>query len=473
MNLELSLKALPKPRIGIHLLKAASQRLKEITDKNIAKTTQGSESPVFKNLKEEMKRRLIEWDQIMTFDQVTNKVGRERILISLYMEYAARPDEAPWLPRFNDAIALSVLGADGREWHVGRLRQATQLFFTHFDRLPALDELCIRISESFQILPLQASNTVNVWHQYRTVIFAIDGPQRVALAAGEHETLMEITARMAVPNEGRFSAKLKECFLLSRLQNVELGKGQEILQELESLKDSSYEMGISLGAAALRIMTRRVLDSRDEWKGNWPDWILKIGCDPSIPQASQPFGKWWGCWHPTHAELVCAQRGINRQTLEYFITVLKSSLRGTSGYDQFESRARFLRRLDDTQKIIRFKLLLHPSAFQSLPKAYQLRAHQVTQIEGSTLGGSIIVMECIDRIWIAEGTHSFAIRVFQNQFPVPVVFSEDRRSYRYLMFTQGAMHKETCTGIWKAHMGDWLPDLLHKMAYQYHIEWSL
>ena len=292
------------------------------------------------------------------------------------------------------------------------------------------------------------------------------------MAAKSGETLTELIVRFALPKEGRFSARLKESFLLTRLETVGLGEGQDILEELETIRDLPYQGGVPLGAAALRIMIRRVLNAGGDWRGDWAGWILRLGCDPALPTTSAVFGKWWGCWHPTHDELTCAQRAVSRMTLEYFIKFLEQSLSGTVGQDQFESRAGFLRWLDDTGKIRRFRLLLHPRAFQALPIAYRQQRHRVAQIEGATQGASIIVMECTEGIWIVEGTHSFAIRVFRKDFPLPEVFLENRRSFNYSSFTQEQMHRDTCVGIWKRHMGNWLPDLLWQIRYRFRVEWS-
>jgi len=398
MHLDLRIRNLPMPRISAIPIGGSVRALQEITLKN----DEPSEPPIFKNRKEQMKRRLIERGRSVAFEQATAEIGRERLLLSLYLEYAAHSDAKSLLPAFNESVACSVLGTSGREWPAGRRRQATQLFFTHFDCLPALENLCDRLLESSHVPDPHASNLAQVWHEQRTTLSAKDGPQRVALAARDRETLAELMDCYAVPKEGRFSARLKEDYLLTRLQNVELGQGPEILHELEVLRTLPYQAGVPMGAAALRIMTRRTLESGSEWKGNWLDWILRIGCDPSLPAASEPFGKWWGCWHPTREELDCAQRGVNRQTLEYFIQFLEVSLRGTAGYDQFDARARFLRWLHDTRKIIRFKLLLHPRAFQALPAAYRQQRHRVAKIEGSAQGASVIVMGCTDSVWNSQ-----------------------------------------------------------------------
>ena len=472
MHLDLRLRDLPLPRIASLQLVGVTRIVQELTRRNLAKATQGIESKPFENRKELMKQRLMKRQKKnVSFEQATNEDGRERLLLSLYLEYAARSD-ASWLPAFDESIATSVLGEDGGEWHAGRRRQAIQLFFTHFDQLPALKVLCSRILESYEALDSPTSGLCAVWFQQRTTIFAVDGPQRVMRGASERETLAELMDRFAVPGEGRFSARLKECYLLARLEAVELGQGQEILQQLEAIRTLQYEAGVPLGAAALRIMTRRVLASQGEWKGDWADWILRLGCDPALPPTSETFGKWWGCWYPTRAELECAQRALNRKTLEYFIQFLEASLSGTSGYDQFEARAGFLRWLDDTRKIVRFKLMLHPHAFQALPKTYRQQRHRVSKIEGAAQGTSVIVMECIDGVWIVEGTHSFAIRAFRNTFPLMEVFNENRDSYYYPSFTQGPMHRDSCPGIWKAHMGSWVADLLWQMSYYFKVEWT-
>jgi hypothetical protein len=238
-----------------------------------------------------------------------------------------------------------------------------------------------------------------------------------------------------------------------------------------------YEGGISLGAAALRIMTRRALKDGGEWKGVWPDWILQLGSDPALPPASDAFMQSWGCWLPTPHELACAQRALNRQTLEYFIQFLDESLRGTDGYHMYEQRAYFLRRLDDTQKIQRFRLILNESAFRSLPKEYRKQAHRVARHNGSNQQASLIVMECCDEVWIVEGTHSYALRAFHKVMPLKEILDVDAdNEYKFSLFTQGPMHRDTCPGIFKQHMGNWLygeTGLMRLMRSYFRIEWSV
>lgn len=470
MRLDLRLRDLRPPRLSPSVLANGERRLREITTRNLAKLTGEWEPVQFKNRKEALKRRLMRLGKSVSLQQATADVaGRERLLLSLYLEYAGRSD-ASWLPPFDDEVVTFLLGYDGGRWHAGRRRQATLLFFTHFDRLPGLERLSALLSQAYQKPALCDSPPVAFWHQKGAIIFNVKGPQRIVASARGAETLTQLCARFGIPEEGRFAARLKEIYLLNRLEPVEVGKGGEILLQLEALRDSHYEGGVPLGAAALRVMVRRVLKSGGEWRGDWPEWILRLGCDPELPSSSPEFAKWWGSWQPTRAELDCARRAINRKTLEYFIDFLESSLVGTPGGRQFESRSEFLLWLDDTRKIRRFKLILHSHAFNKLPRAYH-QMHRVAYMSGASPGTSVIVMECVDDVWIVEGTHSFAVRVFHKNFPLSELFEVDETSYDYEWFTKDEMHRELCPGIWKRHDAGWETDLLTMMKRKFGVDW--
>lgn len=424
-----------------------------------------------------MIQRLMERKPHESFDEVTQGVGRERILLSLYMQFGGQRD-ADWLPSFDSRVAESVLGASGKEWHAARRRHASLLFFTQFDRLPALDILCDRLRESHERVGADDLEELALRHKHRFDLFSPNGPNHLAKAAYPGEKLTDLMDRFAVPREvggvqvsGRFAERLKECFLLSRLQGVELGGGQDVLKEIEALRDVPYQPGVLMGAAALRILTRRTLAAGGEWKGDWADWILKLGSDPALSNSAE-FRKWWACWNPTPAELECARRGLNRKTLEYFIRFLEASLSGTDARDQFIRRAAFLRWLDESGKISQFKLLLHPNAFEALPREYRQHRNRVARLDGSHTGASVIVFQCIDEVWIVEGTHSFAIRMFRGSFPVVEALADTRAHYDYAVFTQGRMHKNVVekSGIYKRHQGDWESDLLWRMQWRFHIE---
>lgn len=458
------------------MLHGPIQTLREIKARCDERFGKSYGSPVFQNRKAMLRERLVRRSSTgESFSEATDELDRARLLLSIYLDELGKADAQSWLPPFDQQIALDLLGSPGTDLPFTLARQLAHLFFTHFDKLEGLLTVCQRLQDAYTRVDDKTGSQNRTWSEQREHIFSADGPAQLAKNAHRNESFTQLSKRFALPSSGRFSARLKEVLLLSQLERAEIGQGQDILKQIEpkDVRESPFEAGIPLGAAALRIMTKKVLASRGEWLGDWPDWLLRLGCDPSLPARSESFGKWWGCWHPTPAEIRCAQRAVNRQTLEYFIQFLEESLRQLGKSDQFESRAGFLRWLDDTQKIEQFKLVLHPTAFSALPQAYRQQRHRVAKLDGSGQGTSVIVMKCTDGIWIIEGTHSYAVRVFQHECPVAAIFDEIKVSYPFEVFTQGPMHRDRSRGIWKAHMSNWLPELLRQIGRQYHLEWNL
>ncbi len=471
MPLDLTLRLLRAPAIGPTLLHAPLQRLAVLRAEAVAKFGEGGESQPFIRRKDEMRKQLKRRIPLMRMAQ---EAGGQRVLISLYIEDYGQQDAAAWLPRFDAAVASALLGPTGAQWHSSRRTQAAQLFFHHYDQLEALAVLSERLGQAFG-QPGTMSERDAVWAAQAESLFATDGAGRLARAAQEGETLSTLEQRFRLPSEGRFATRLKETLLLAQLQHVPIGGGLEVLKQIESpsVRDAIYEPGIPLGAAALRVMTRRVLASGGTWPAVWTDCILRLGCDPSLPALSKAYGKWWGCWNPTPAELRCAQRALNRQTLEYFIQFLEASLRQSGQLAQFESRARFLRWLDDSHKIEQFKLILHPAAHRALPLEYRQQRHRIAQLSPAGQGTSIIVMKCSDEMWIVEGTHSYAVRAFRSDCPqsISAVLDMTASTYDFDLFSQGPMHRDSPQGIWKAHMHDWLQGLLEQIGRKYRVEW--
>src|SRR6476660_1210526 len=131
MHRDLRLTDLRTPHIGDNLLQGAARILLEIRGRNSEKLTQAVESAPFKNRKDEMRQRLIQRAEGADFGEVTDVVGRERLLMSLYLQHDPAVD-APWLPSFDNLVADSILGLSGKDWHAGRRRLATQLFLARF-----------------------------------------------------------------------------------------------------------------------------------------------------------------------------------------------------------------------------------------------------------------------------------------------------------------------------------------------------
>lgn len=468
---------MPSPRLINISLEKPICSLREFTKRNEMNGEGKAFSPIISKLKESFINNLKKRSKNQSFESATASENPQRtmVLLSIYLEYFDKHD-ADWLPKFNDNIAYSILGSHGANLSPIPRNQLTILFFTQFNHLPALNQICARLIESYQSIGGSMSRKDRILRDNAEIIFSMDGPQRVANAAKSGESILELIERFAIRAEGpkdQFAARLKECFLLQKIQNSKIGEGEKILNEIKLARKSPYQAGMLLGAAALKIMTQKVLRSGGAW-GAWADWMLEIGCDPNRIRSNE-FPTWWGSWHPTREELECAQRGLRSRTLEYFIRALEDSLREIDRYDQFESRARFLRWLDATDKIEDFKLILTSVHFESLPKAHREDNISVKKFSNANRNGaSIIVLKCTEGIWISEGTHSYAIRIFKNTLPIRNIFS-DSRTFTYAEFISGTMHKDICEkiGIWETHLGDWVNRLIRKIRSKYDVEWYL
>jgi len=146
MDLDFHLSDLQSPRLTEALLRRPTKLLDDVSQRDRARFEQGIETKQFKNRKEELIRRLKQRATSgESFEQASEVVGRERLLLSLYLEYFGRSD-ATWLPAFDNRIAIQLLGNSGTDWHPGRQRKVTLLFFTHFEKLPALQFLCVLLN---------------------------------------------------------------------------------------------------------------------------------------------------------------------------------------------------------------------------------------------------------------------------------------------------------------------------------------
>jgi hypothetical protein len=467
MYLDLRLHDLPLPRIDAIRLVGAVGTLQEITNRNLKKATQGAESRQFKDRKEQMKRRLRERGSAVTFEQATNGVGRERLLLSLYLEYAERSD-ASWLPPFDRSIAESVLGADCREWSVGRRRQATLLFFTHFRQLPesGLGLLCEKLLEAYNV-DSGTDGQVGRWRQHRKVLFSSAGDQNVARAATKEEPLSSLMERFAVPN-GRFAECLRQVFLLNAVKDSPFGKEIPALAEIASIKTERASLSQPMGAAALQIMVQRVAkEGGRKWSGDWPNWITKLGCDPRHGRSTGEGAKWWG-W-ATEDELSLAQQGITGLTLGFFIEFLRRSLQGTEKEAQFELRSRFLLGLYEAGKIQSARLALNWAAYRRLDQKYR-DVHTVAHLRATSDETSMICLRCMDDIFVIEGTHNFGLRMFHRIFPIRDFWKDPKQTYQ----DQELRISPGVCPVYLRHDpgGRWVNQFFSELRNRFHVEWD-
>jgi hypothetical protein len=469
MPLDLRFKEPAACRIDAIQLGGVIRIVQAITARNLAKCTPGGEPKPLKDRKEKMKKRLMERGKAVTFEQATNEVGRERILLSLYLEYAARSD-APWLPAFDESVASSVLGENGRDWHAGRRRQATQLFFTHFDLLPVsgLSRLCGLLVDANDSTESDGQGPTAHWERHRNLLFSPAGHLGVAGSAERNETLPVLMERFGIPIDGRFAECLRQVFLLNSVRDCPLGKEIPALAEIEVLKTERASVSQVLGAAALQIMVQRVAkEGGRKWSGEWSNWITRLGCDPRHGRATAEGAKWWG-W-ATDDELRLAQQGITGLTLRFFIEFLRRSLQGTDKEPQFALRARFLLGLFESGKIESARLALNWSAYQHLDRKYR-DVWTVSHLSATTDETSMICLKCVDDIFVIEGTHSFGLRMFHRTFPIPGFWERPKQTYqdRDLRISPG----ECPVFLRHDQGGNWVKGFFRQLRNHFHVEWN-
>ncbi len=470
MYLDLTLKHLPSLQIDDIILSKPIKTLQKITEINNQRFDQGFESKNFKNRKKELIEKLkFREKKGQSFEKASDVVGRQRLLLSMYIEYYGLQD-SEWLPLFDEKIAFLILGKDGTGYHIGRRRQVAVLFFTHFDRLIAISIICSRLIESFSTDRAGESSDkrIKTWYHHRRLLFTADGPANIASQAIESENFPALINRFEVPKQGRFAEKLRQIFLLNKIKSVNLGQEAQAFKEVENLREEQASENLLMGAAALQILIQRITkENRGKWIGSWPNWITRFGCDPRYGRRTAEGTKWWG-W-ATDSELRLAMQGITGQTLRFFIEFLENSLKGTSRESQFDLRARFLISIFESQRIITARLALNRDDYYRLDPKYR-DPMSISKLSGTTAQTSMICLECIDDIFIIEGTHTFGLRAFHRRFPIEGFWDFPRNTYQDSEFR---VSPKNCP-IFIAHVtsGTWVKKFYTEIRSKFHVEWT-
>lgn len=403
-----------------------------------------------------------------TFEQATDVPRREWLLLSIYLEYHGKRDAKDWLPELDDRIAESILGNSGRDWSPLRRIQAALLFFDHFDQIPALSFLCDRLLEAYA----NPVPTTPKWHAQRQLIFAINGPEKLAHYAKDSSGWKILVQDFHLPETGRYVEKLRHIIFLKVLKKVPFGKLRPIFGEIEKHKNETVGSGMRLGAAALQIMIGRVMkegNGQCQWPEEWSKWITRFcDSDPRHGRSTAKGTKWWG-W-ATEDELRCAQKGMACLYLGFFIRFLWERLRGTEAESHFKLRKNFLLGLLEAGKIQDQRLVLNSSDFRKLDSRYRQDKGSVARLTGTTRETSIICLKCVDDIYIIEGTHNFGLRAFRKHFPIPDFWSLPEPSYPDKKLRVSP--RDCPIFIRQTRSGSWIDKFFNELRVKFHVEWN-
>jgi hypothetical protein len=424
--MNLALKTMPELHIGPHLIWAAMKNIRYRVERlgSVVPTRLGH------NQLEDLRKRLQAWDQSSSsFDEATAVVGRERLLLQLYADSRSTPQV---LPAFDEMVALSVLGTNGAEWPSFRRFLAALLYFERHSLLPAKDYLAARLHEAYTVGPPCVAHADRVWSKHAHLLFASDAPERVAdhfgsMPCDQVLEVLGLSSQTLRNQQAQFIKSLKDSLLVRRLKLAELGGGDGILQEFFEQKQEPYGYGLLMGSKGLQILVQRVkIEAHGKWPDTWSKWIVPLGCDPRFGRGHAEVSRWWG-W-ASDEELGLARQGITGRTLKFFIEFLQKSLAGTASADQFQPRSKFLLELFEAEKIKSARLIVNRASLQDLDSKHR-DVWSVARLEKTSDNTSMVCLECIDDVYIIEGTHSFGLRAFRHDFPIMDFWQRPRSFY--------------------------------------------
>lgn len=405
-------------------------------------------------------------DADWTFEERTWVSRRETLLITLFTLDLGTEDCERWLPPFDTKVMISILGEKPGAWHHSRRRKVSQLFLIQFDRLQAFKKLGALIRESWKDNKTPMDASARTWQSNAAILFRPTAPARLAEQRKGGETVSELAARFAIPEESRFFKRLYEEVLLNRLKTIEAGSDDpELFTLIEKDKMRICSHGRPLGSLAVEILVKRARkDLQNKWTPEWSKQLVPCSCDPRIPNA-QTRATWWG-W-ATESQRRSAVRALTGLTLLEFIGFLDQSLHGTAQAHQFERRRDFLVDLFEQGRILDARLVVNASIFCQLDRTIRTSLN-LSKVRGQQ--ASFICLECTDDVFLIEGTHSFALRGFISKRSFPIQNFWDNLRTKTYQDNQFRVPEWQCDLYQRHHVGNWVDDFRWQLR-NCHMEW--
>lgn len=456
-----ALRPLRSPQLSDSRVRASIKKIQKMTPESDGGSAGGLEDRV-----ENLRRRLLESRETgASWLDATKVPRREWTLLRLYTLHLGTAGADEWLCEFNDAVAESVLGTDGRRWHPSRRRDVTNLFFIQFDRIEALNrisEMLMKAWKSESVIP--RDDRSRIWQENSEILFGADGPERVAAYRREGEEVDELADRFAIPKTSLFREMLFQSVLLRRLRGIRLFEvDRELFREIENSKETRFRHGRTLGSCAVEILVERVMNEANElWEPAWSRQIVPFACDPRTLNLAER-ERWWG-W-ANHDQRKAAVKALTGLNIREFIRLLQDSLKGTPNEGQFKRRSTFLLWMFASGLIEDAKLVIHADLYKNIDPATK-KSLQPSQSRGGD-PTSFVCLKCNPEITLIEGTHNFALRGFRNdRFPIKAFW---KAAPPVLEDKSLRIHKTRCE-IFQPHLGEW-EKKLHDKLRAMHIEW--
>lgn len=465
MNDFLTLKPLDPPRINEGSVFEAERYLDQLAG-NLAKEGIAHGQA---DLVEALRTRLRRVGSNYTFEQAIQVPRLQWRLLKLYGRELPESALPPWLPALGNDMAHLMLGTSVSNWHRSRRRDVTLLYFRHFDRIEALPLISKMLLEAWTSGPEALDSDSRLWNRHADLLFAENAPERVAGEASKGESAAELLKRFRITSDGRLAEAILHQRLLGRLMKLDFGVDDpELFREIEDEKETLLHDGSNIGSRAVEFLVNATISQRKPWAPSWARQIVRVACDPRIPNSAAQQKWWWWATDEAKRTAIAALAGI---TIGEFLALLDESLSSSNQRRQFKRRKLCLLQMLEEGLILDARLVIHDSVHSNLDPSV-LKSLTPGVVRGGGHKASFICLRCIDDVFLIEGTHNFALRGFvgESRFPIRGFWTGDcGTDYQDYHFR---VTKNDCD-VYQVHSGDhWIDKLFDQLRdYPHHIHW--
>ena len=347
------------------------------------------------------------------------KNGRDiRAVIHLWL---TEPSVLTLMPISEDI--LKQFGVARKSLSLLALYELTQLFMIQFDKvdqgpLVYFSKLIIKEFKKLQgrhlIEGLENLKENSNW------LMSTKGPFRVAEYAKEYELDFDVAIdELGLPKDigGRYIELSKNHYYIETIASLDPvhDENHSILKDIvsPSVKESRYREDLWLGHAVVRAMIDNVVEHNVTIPQNWLQIILSITGDPRVPAQSPRFARWWARIGEPY---ISHMRGwLSRFDFRLFLEILDEYAKRSNDSDlkrMFPPRERFLEGLYDLDLIQNTRLFISTNAERYLRQNY--KRDELPNYATVRDGNKSIIYLNVGGMHIVEGTHVFAIRIYDK-----------------------------------------------------------
>lgn len=300
------------------------------------------------------------------------------------------------------------------------LLQLIRCYVTHFDKLGKSQQLARLVSFISNQLDSRVNNENDIFGKIsknQEIILNENAPKLIVKRAIDQDKDMDnVFSDLALDNfiGSRLVEMAQFHYYVEQLRNIPLGVDDPLLAEIckKNVILAPFGDDLLLGHKILEILIDRSIGKT--LSNTWQKVILSIAGDPRVPKSSKNFITWW---EVLGEKRIAAMRGwLSRFDLKLFLTALEQSAKDLSNADMermYTSRKVFMESLLKQGLISESRLFLSSQAIKYLHRHYsKTELPDFARVESSDT--SMIYLNLHGKAHIIEGSHSFAIKIFDR-----------------------------------------------------------